>query len=86
MHPAYFCREGDRVLFAVQCPGGERRSVISSDADLFLRHRARSWVDFVKPPRHGGRKWFHLLEITDDCNACCPICYAASGNGAPGSI
>jgi pyruvate-formate lyase-activating enzyme len=81
MHLAYFCREGNSILFAVQCPRGERRSVISSDADLFLQHRAKSLVDFVKPPRHGGRKWFHLLEITDDCNACCPICYAESGNG-----
>ncbi|MFH0753138.1 MAG: radical SAM protein [Candidatus Omnitrophota bacterium] len=67
----------------VQCPGGERRSLVSTDADLFLRHRSRSLVDFTQPPRHGGKKWFHLLEITNDCNACCPVCYADSGNGDP---
>lgn len=79
-HPAHFCREGNAVYFEVDCPRGSRRSLISTDADLFLRHRVRSLVDLSAPPRHQGKKWFHLLEITDDCNARCPVCYADSGN------
>ena len=33
-------------------------------------------------PQHEGRTCTVLLEVTDGCDLCCPVCFAKSGNGS----
>lgn len=81
-HNATIEQNGEYIDFHVDCPNGVKSSRISSDAHIFLEIRKRYFRDFSKPSVHKGKKWFHLIEITDDCNFKCPVCYVNAGNSS----
>lgn len=80
-HTATIAQDGGYIDFCVECPKGTKSSRISSDAGIFLGMRKKYYRDLSRPSIHNSRKWFHLIEITDDCNFKCPVCYADAGIG-----
>jgi hypothetical protein len=69
-------REGDDVIGVVDCPAGERRHRLSSDADLFLALRARSQVRPERPVPKELRHVINYLSLTNGCNLSCSVCAA----------
>ncbi|MEK6744137.1 MAG: radical SAM protein [Nitrospirota bacterium] len=67
-----------KIVFEVICPKGSKTIVISQDATIFMEIRNKSSVEISKPPDR-SYSWSNLLEITDDCNSFCAVCYASSG-------
>jgi hypothetical protein len=75
-HPARLIREGDDVIGVMDCPAGERRHRLSSDADLFMALRARSQVRPERPVPKGLRHVINYLSLTNGCNFSCSVCAA----------
>ncbi|MFA6216703.1 MAG: radical SAM protein [Candidatus Omnitrophota bacterium] len=80
-HAATIEHNGACINFLVDCPKGIKSSRISADAGIFLGIRRKYPRDLSLPAVHKGKKWSHLIEITDDCNFKCPVCYADAGSG-----
>lgn len=73
-------RIGDEIFGIFSCKDQEKSIQLSKNADLYERITAKSYVDFTKsvPIKH-KRPLVNLIEITNDCNFKCPICYAHCG-------
>ncbi|MBI5872590.1 MAG: radical SAM protein [Candidatus Omnitrophica bacterium] len=81
-HNATIEQNGEHIDFHVDCPKRVKSSRISSNASIFLGIRKKYSRDILSPSSHNGKKWFHLVEITDDCNFKCPVCYVNAGSSS----
>lgn len=77
-HRAAVAEEDGEVFFYLYCPLLEYRTKISHDANLFKYLRDRSEVNWQKNTKQ-HYSWVNLLEITNQCNFKCNICYAQAG-------
>lgn len=82
LHDAELREEEGGVVLALTCPArGPRRVRISSDAAIYSAIRRKGRL--AEPPlERRGFTWLNLLELTRDCNASCPVCYADARPGA----
>lgn len=78
-HPATVEQSNGAILFRVNCPVSEKVTEISSDAALFLTIREKNPPRLTTEFGHQGPAQIRTLEITNDCNFACPVCFAESG-------
>lgn len=79
LHNASVLRMEDKIIGRIRCPEYTRTAIISDEADIYLALMRKSFfVDEIDIP---GRKTPLLshINITNDCNFRCPICYSNSG-------
>jgi molybdenum cofactor biosynthesis enzyme MoaA len=81
-HDAAIERRNGEIHGRVFCPRGERTTRLSSDADLFLKIRARGRRPSLGRFLRTEGVLLSLLDVTSGCNFRCPICYADSGREA----
>ncbi|MCP4133720.1 MAG: radical SAM protein [bacterium] len=89
LHEAHIVSHNKKIFFEIFCPresaSGKKSVLISSNAHIFLKIREKSQISFDDDPiaetAESGFSWFNILEITDDCNLSCPVCFADSGDG-----
>ncbi len=74
-HDARLERQGNAIFLRVFCPKQESRVQVSSDADTFIRIRQRSTVAYTEPSSSPSFRWTYVVEITNDCNFDCPVCF-----------
>ena len=74
-HAARIEQQGNSVFLRIFCPEKEARVQVSSDADTFIRIRERSTVSFSRESLSPACKWTYVVEITNDCNFDCPVCF-----------
>jgi uncharacterized radical SAM superfamily Fe-S cluster-containing enzyme len=86
LHDAAFREVNGAVVLEVYCPRGTGTAPISSDARVFRLMRERSTL--TEPPLPSARSttWINVLEVTQDCNLACPICFAAARPGGGGYL
>lgn len=80
MHDALYRREGDKVIFEIDCPSQPKTQCVSSDAELFNSVRAQYHQSAPHRSNKQAAKKFFFIEITNACNMDCPICYAEAGS------
>ncbi|MBF0197601.1 MAG: radical SAM protein [Planctomycetes bacterium] len=78
-HSAQVIREENDIIFVVDCPEGKRESLISSNANMFLKYRARSSISVSATSPERDMKWSYIVEVTNACNYCCPVCFNSCG-------
>ncbi|MDH5680142.1 MAG: radical SAM protein [Spirochaetota bacterium] len=76
-HDAVYKVSDGRVLFEIDCPAGPEEVLISTDPDLFIKIREKNTVQ-LGTLFHNSISQTNLIEITDNCNFDCNICYAQS--------
>jgi uncharacterized radical SAM superfamily Fe-S cluster-containing enzyme len=82
LHDAELLEEDGGVVLALTCPvRGPRRTRVSSDAAIYSALRRKSTLG-APPLDRNGFTWLNLVELTRDCNARCPVCYADALPGA----
>jgi uncharacterized radical SAM superfamily Fe-S cluster-containing enzyme len=86
VHEAALTEVGGAVVLEVYCPRGTGTARVSSDAATFHLIRRKSALPSAPLPAARGFSWINILEITQDCNCACPICFAASRPGAGGYL
>jgi uncharacterized radical SAM superfamily Fe-S cluster-containing enzyme len=79
IHKAFLKKEGNSIYFEIECPKGGDKIKISGNAEIFLNMRMKSTVD-INNLRNLNYSWSNLLEITDDCNFKCAVCYVNAGS------
>lgn len=77
-HAARYERVGSDVDFVVDCPLGNPRYRVSSDAELFSHFRAKAGFDFGAPYPFSGYRHVNLFEITNQCDYACSFCYSSA--------
>ncbi len=86
LHDAELLEEAGRVFLELSCPArGRRRTLVSSDAAVYSAIRSKGALGRA-PLERRGFTWLNLLELTRDCNATCPVCYADAYPGAGGYL
>jgi uncharacterized radical SAM superfamily Fe-S cluster-containing enzyme len=84
LHDAIIKSENGKVFFDVDCPTGKKSIKISSDAEIFTLLREKSSVRNLPndgEPKANDFSWLNVLEITNDCNFTCPVCFSCAGEG-----
>ncbi len=76
VHPATYIEQDNQLFLLSECPHGQRRTRVSSDARLFQHFR-----DCSIPVPEGTKilTHNHILHISDKCSMKCPVCFADSG-------
>ncbi len=82
-HAATLERDGAMIVGRVACPVGERLVRLSSDADMYVTLRERAPIPHQC--REHGDETIRVcyLDITNQCNMHCPVCYANAGPHRP---
>lgn len=82
-HEAEIIRRDNCVIAIVYCPKGQYEYEISSNADMFLEFRKRSFTDISGEIVQNSRYILNYIPITTACNFNCTICGAnAKGTGS----
>jgi pyruvate-formate lyase-activating enzyme len=74
-HTARIEQQGNAIFLRVFCPEKETRVQVSSDAATFIRIREKSTVPYTGESSSPGFRWTYVVEITNDCNFSCPVCF-----------
>ncbi|MEW5801889.1 MAG: radical SAM protein [bacterium] len=82
-HPARYEQKGNAVYFIVDCPQKKFTQLVSTDAELFRKIRAKANYDFNEPADFIGYRHINLIEITNDCNFQCKFCFCSSNKSGP---
>lgn len=86
-HQGRIVRQGDTIWGAIDCPSNPRRVLLSTHGDLFQLIRSRSYLSdssFLKDmPKYQDRRFIaaNFLNLSNQCDLKCPICFADSGHG-----
>ncbi|MBM3292543.1 radical SAM protein, partial [Candidatus Bathyarchaeota archaeon] len=75
-HKAEIIRRDNYVIAIVYCPKGKYEYEISSNADMFLEFRKRSFTDISGETAENLRYILNYIPITTVCNFNCTICGA----------
>ncbi|MCP4178636.1 MAG: radical SAM protein [bacterium] len=85
MHDAELIRKKDEIWGRIACPDGEQNYLLSTDADFFITNRNKSFYaepgmkERIREKKLKQKVYVSFLDITNDCNFHCPVCYADSG-------
>ncbi|HOV13761.1 MAG TPA: radical SAM protein, partial [Spirochaetota bacterium] len=79
-HEAIFENIDNMIFFKVFCPNELKIVKISSDAEIFLSVRKKSYCNYTNEEDKHNYSWENFVEITNDCNFSCPACFAAFKN------
>lgn len=80
-HEALIVSENKEVFFVVRCPRAEKSVRISTNVDVYLKIREKSHCTLLPTNLRDQYAWLNIVEITNDCNLTCPVCYANAGDG-----
>jgi 7,8-dihydro-6-hydroxymethylpterin dimethyltransferase len=89
LHDAIIKSENGNVFFDVDCPTGKKCIKISGDAEIFSLLREKSFINNLlnhDNPKKNDFSWLNVLEITNDCNFTCPVCFSCAGEGRKGYL
>ncbi|OHD05357.1 MAG: hypothetical protein A2Y34_11600 [Spirochaetes bacterium GWC1_27_15] len=75
-HEAQFESIDNKVFFKVLCPIETKSVQISSDSEIFLSIRDKSYCDFSNINEPQKYSWENFVEVTNDCNFSCPACFS----------
>jgi MoaA/NifB/PqqE/SkfB family radical SAM enzyme len=81
-HDATLERAADTIVGRVACPVDPRAVTLSSDADMYLALRARAPIPTDCNETGADAILVSYLDITNQCNFHCPVCYADAGDQA----
>jgi len=85
-HEAEIIRRDNYVIAIVYCPKGQHEYEISSNADMFLEFRRRSFTDISGEAAKSLRYILNYVPITTACNFNCTICGANAKHSENGAI
>ena len=76
-HNTNLLQKENNVIAKILCPHGDRETIVSNDADIFIKMRQKVEYEENLTPPENHKYFINHLYITDVCNCSCPICYMA---------